>query len=174
MSFIIRRARNSDVDGIAGLVKLYWEFEQIEGFDRSRIATLLRDFLGRPEGGYCWIADGDRGLVGYLLAVTLFSLEHGGTMAEIDELFVVPDARSAGIGAALLRTADQDLGAAGVVRLQLQLGVNNLRAETFYGRHGFQPRGGYQLMDKPMRGSAPHEGPLRHGSLRDRPLREGR
>lgn len=150
MSFTIRRARDSDVDGIAGLVCLYWEFEHIEGFDHSRIATLLGNFLRQPERGYCWIAEGDRGLEGYLVAVTMFSLEHGGTMAEIDELFVAADARSAGIGAALLRTAQQDLAAAGVVRLQLQLGVNNQRAKVFYARHGFQSRDGYQLMDKAL------------------------
>jgi GNAT superfamily N-acetyltransferase len=151
MSLIIRRACQADIDGIAALVKLYWEFEQIDGFDHSRIATALGNFLGQPERGCCWIAEGDRGLQGYLLAVTLFSLEHGGTMAEIDELFVAPDRRSAGIGAALLRTAEQDLAAAGVVRLQLQLGVTNHRAKVFYAQHGFEPRGGYRLMDKPLK-----------------------
>jgi GNAT superfamily N-acetyltransferase len=151
MSFIIRRARDPDIDGIAALVKLYWEFEQIDGFDHSRIATLLGNFLSQPERAYCWIAEGERGLEGYLLAVTMFSLEHGGIMAEVDELFVAPDRRSAGIGAALLRTAEQELGAAGVVRLQLQLGVTNHPAKVFYARQGFEPRGGYQLMDKPLK-----------------------
>jgi hypothetical protein len=37
-----------------------------------------------------------------------------------------------------------------MVRLQLQLGVNNARAKSFYTQHGFQTRGGYQLMDKPL------------------------
>jgi GNAT superfamily N-acetyltransferase len=152
MSFIIRLARDSDVDGIAALVKLYWEFERIDGFDHSRVAALLAELLRRPERGCCWIAEGDRGLEGYLLAVTMFSLEHGGTMAEIDELFVVPDKRSTGIGAALLRQAEQDLATAGLVRVQLQLGVTNQRAKLFYARHGFQTRGGYQLMDKALRG----------------------
>jgi GNAT superfamily N-acetyltransferase len=138
------------MDGIAALVKQYWEFEQIDGFDHSRIATLLGNFLGQPERGYCWIAEGERRLEGYLLAVTMFSLEHGGIMAEVDELFVAADQRSAGIGAALLRTAEQELAAAGVVRLQLQLGVTNHRAKVFYAQQGFEPRGGYQLMDKPL------------------------
>jgi GNAT superfamily N-acetyltransferase len=150
MSFIIRRARDSDVDGIAALIKRYWEFEHIDGFDHSRIATLLSDFLRRPERGGCWIADGDRGLQGYLVAVTMFSLEHGGTMAEIDELFVTAEGRSAGIGSALLRTVERDLAAAGLVRLQLQLGVTNQRAKAFYAQHGFKPRAGYELMEKPL------------------------
>jgi len=152
MPFNIRLARDSDVEGIAALVKLYWEFERIEGFDHSGVATLLADLARRPERGYCWVADGDRGLHGYLLVATMFSLEHGGTMAEIDELFVVPDKRSCGIGTALLRQADRDLAAAGVVRLQLQLGVTNEGAKLFYAKHGFQTRSGYRLMDKRLRG----------------------
>jgi len=153
MPFIIRLARDSDVDAISALVKQYWEFERIGGFDHARVALLLTDLVRRPERGYCWVADGDGEIKGYLLAVTMFSLEHGGAMAEIDELFVGPGERSGGIGSALLRQAEHDLAAAGMVRLQLQLGVTNPRAKLFYARHGFQARGGYQLMDKPVRGS---------------------
>jgi ribosomal protein S18 acetylase RimI-like enzyme len=151
MSVIIRPARISDVDDIAALVKQYWEFERINGFDHARIARQLTDFIGAPERGLCFTAAGDHGLLGYLLAVSMFSLEHGGVMAEIDELFVVPEKRGAGIGAALLRKADQELTDAGLVRMQLEVRVNNARAKSFYTRQGFQPRGGYQLMDKPLR-----------------------
>jgi len=153
MPFNIRLARDSDVGAIAALVKQYWEFERIDGFDHSRVARLLTDLVRQPERGYCWVADGEGKIKGYLLAVTMFSLEHGGAMAEIDELFVGPGERSVGIGSALLRQAEHDLTAAGLVRLQLQLGVTNPRAKLFYARHGFQARGGYRLMDKSLRGS---------------------
>src|SRR5271170_6202021 len=99
MSTVIRRARISDVDDVASLVRLYWEFEDIRGFDRSRITALLTGFLSQDLRGACWLAEGNGRPDGYLLAVYMFSLEHGGMMAEIDELFVVPDKRSLGIGA---------------------------------------------------------------------------
>jgi GNAT superfamily N-acetyltransferase len=151
MSSAIRLACIADVGDIVSLIQQYWEFEHIPGFDRSRITALLSQFLGRPEQGACWLAEGEGGVEGYLLAVYMFSLEHGGTMAEIDELFVVPDKRALGIGAALLLAADRDMARAGLTRIQLQLGTDNPRGRIFYEQHGFGPRSGYELWDKPLR-----------------------
>jgi GNAT superfamily N-acetyltransferase len=146
----IRLATTADITGVASLAQRYWEFEAIEGFDRPRIETLLRNLFSTPERGACWVADADGRLCGYLLAVFMFSLEHGGLMAEIDELFVSEEVRSMGVGALLVAQAERDLAQRGLVRLQLQLGVGNERARLFYERYGFRPRAGYELLDKPL------------------------
>src|SRR3984957_5235071 len=138
----IRLAATADISRVASLAQRYWEFETIEGFDRPRIETLLGNLFSAPERGACWVADADGQLCGYLLAVFMFSLEHGGLMAEIDELFVSPEMRSAGVGALMVATAERDLAGRGLVRLQLQLGVDNERARLFYQRHGFSRRAG--------------------------------
>jgi ribosomal protein S18 acetylase RimI-like enzyme len=147
---LIRAAAMADIAGVASLAERYWEFESIGGFDRPRIETLLGRLLGEPQRGACWVADSDGQLCGYLLAVFMFSLEHGGLMAEIDELFVSHDMRSAGVGSRLVAQAERSLGERGLVRLQLQLGVDNERARQFYERHGFRRRAGYELLDKPL------------------------
>ena len=147
---LIRPANVGDVAGIASLVERYWVFECIEGFDRSHIETLLRRLLAEPHSGACWVAESDGRLCGYLLAVFMFSLEHGGLMAEIDEVFVSQEMRSAGAGSLLVAHAERDLVQRGLVRLQLQLGVDNDRARRFYERHGFGRRAGYELFDKPL------------------------
>jgi len=146
----IRLATEADISGVAALAQRYWEFEAIDGFDRPRIETLLRDLFSAPERGACWVADAGGQLCGYLLAVFMFSLEHGGLMAEIDELFVSQEMRSRGVGALLVTQAERDLAQRGLVRLQLQLGVDNERARLFYERRGFRPRAGYELLDKPL------------------------
>jgi GNAT superfamily N-acetyltransferase len=147
----VRLATVADIAEVAALVERYWEFESIGGFERPRIERLMGDLLAAPERGACWVADGDGRLCGYLLAVFMFSLEHGGLMAEIDEIFVSPERRSTGVGALLLATAERDLAERGLVRLQLQLGIDNHRARHFYERHGFFRRAGYELLDKPLR-----------------------
>jgi ribosomal protein S18 acetylase RimI-like enzyme len=147
---LIRAAAMADIAGVASLAERYWEFESIGGFDRPRIETLLGRLLGEPQRGACWVADSDGQLCGYLLAVFMFSLEHGGLMAEIDELFVSHDMRSAGVGSRLVAQAERSLGERGLVRLQLQLGIDNERARQFYERHGFRRRAGYELLDKPL------------------------
>jgi GNAT superfamily N-acetyltransferase len=147
----IRAATASDVGALASLVEDYWIFECIDGFDRPRIESLLRSLIAEPALGACWVAEADGGLCGYLLTVFVLSLEHAGMMAEIDEFFVSGDARSAGVGSGLVSCAERDLAERGMVRLQLQLGVDNPRARPFYERHGFRRRAGYELFDKPLR-----------------------
>lgn len=149
MAAAVRPARSTDADALAGLVERYWEFERIQGFDHARIATLLAELLEHSERGAAWIAEDAGQPVGYLLAVHVWSLEHGGLMAEVDEFFVLPEWRSRGVGQMLLARAERDLTAAGLVRLQLQLAPDNRRGQAFYERHGFDVRP-YTLLDKPL------------------------
>jgi len=146
----VRLAARADVAGIAALAERHWEFEGLGGFDRPRIEAILGNLISAPQLGACWVAEADGRLCGYLVAVFMLSLEHGGLMAEIDEVFVSEDMRSAGLGALLVTTAERDLAARGLRRLQLQLGADNERARSFYERHGFRPRAGYHLLDKPL------------------------
>ena len=147
---LTRAAVAADIAGVASLAEQYWGFESIEGFNRQRIETLLRRLLSEPERGACWVAEADGRLCGYLVAVIMFSLEHGGLMAEIDEVFVSAQKRSLGVGARLIAQAEGDLGSRGLLRLQLQLGTDNHRARAFYERHGFRRRAGYELFDKAL------------------------
>ena len=73
-------------------------------------------------------------------------------MAEIDEFYVTPQQRSGGVGSRLLASAQRDMAARGLMRVQLQLGVRNQRGHEFYERHGFRPRAGYAILDKPLGG----------------------
>src|SRR5580698_2809571 len=116
---VFRPAVTADIAGVAALAKQYWEFESIPGFDGPRIEGLLRRLLGEPDRGACWVAEADGELCGYLVAVIMFSLEHGGLMAEIDEVFVSAQKRSLGVGARLIAQAEGDLGSRGLLRLQL-------------------------------------------------------
>ena len=145
---LIRLARDSDLENLASLIELYWEFENIAGFDRARITTLLADFLSRPQLGCCWVAEEGDKLVGYLLAVYLFSLEHGGMMAEIDEFFVLSEKRSLNTGTVLLNAAMRAMTQAGITQLQLQLATQNTKGKRFYERHGFRSTSGRDVLSK--------------------------
>jgi ribosomal protein S18 acetylase RimI-like enzyme len=149
-SVTVRRAQRSDVSDIADLAARYWEFEGLAGFARARTEKNLTVLLSLPERGACWIAERGGAICAYLLAVYLFSLEHGGMMAEIDEFFVRPDSRSAGTGTTILQFAEREMKTAGLARVQLQVGVTNHRARGFYERQGYRRRSGYELLDKSL------------------------
>jgi GNAT superfamily N-acetyltransferase len=150
---LIRLARDSDIESLASLVALYWEFESIPRFDRPRISTLLADFLREPQRGNCWVAEEGGRLVGYLLAVYLFSLEHGGMMAEIDEFFVLSEKRSSEVGSTLLDSASRAMRQEGITHLQLQLSTQNLNGKRFYERHGFRSISGRDVLSKVLAAS---------------------
>jgi GNAT superfamily N-acetyltransferase len=147
---VIRVADTSDLSALTSLIERYWEFERIKGFDAARITALLADLFRGPDRGQIWIAQLGGRSVGYLLVVYLFSLEHGGLMAEIDEFFVVPEKRSLKIGTALLEAATAAMAQRGVTRIQLQLGSNNLHGQRFYEKHGFEVLSAYGLLHKSL------------------------
>jgi ribosomal protein S18 acetylase RimI-like enzyme len=147
----IRAAAPDDIPQLLTLIRRYWELEGITGFAALRIELLLKELLASPAAGSVWVAESQTALTGYLIVVLVMSLEHQGLMGEIDEFFVNPEARSQGVGEQLLAAAEAWLVRRGGVRLQLQLGVSNRRAQAFYERHGYAARAGYQLLDKPLR-----------------------
>jgi GNAT superfamily N-acetyltransferase len=151
----VRPAARADIPQLLALVRRYWEYERISGFEALRVELLLQQLIAEPHLGAAWVAETEDRLTGYLIAVTVLSLEHGGLMAEIDELFVLPEARSHGAGSRLLAAAEAALAARGCVRLQLQLGMRNSAARSFYARRGYAARAGYELIEKALAGPRP-------------------
>ena len=148
---LIRPADSWDLPALTLLVEAYWKFERIKGFDPLRATNLLTDLFRAPDRGQIWIAQFDGQPAGYLLAVYLFSLEHGGLMAEIDEFFVTPEVRSRNIGGALLDEAIAAMAKRGITHLQLQLGANNPLGQRFYQKHGFEALSAYRLLHRSLR-----------------------
>jgi ribosomal protein S18 acetylase RimI-like enzyme len=147
----IRPARPRDIPQLLTLIRRYWDFEGIKGFSALRIELVLKELLtGQAARGAIWVADTQGVLTGYLIVVLVMSVEHQGLMGEIDELFVLPEARSQGTGARLVAAAQAALVQRGCVRLQLQLASGNVRARAFYERLGFARRAGYELLDRPL------------------------
>jgi GNAT superfamily N-acetyltransferase len=146
----IRTAVASDVPPLLSLVRRYWDFEGIAGFDALRLELLLQRLVGNGELGAILVAERAARLEGYLALVYVLSLEHGGLMAEIDEFFVLPEARAQGVGGELLAAAEATLRQRGCVRLQLQLAAGNAAARRFYERRGYAARAGYELLDKAL------------------------
>ena len=153
-SVIVRPAAGADIPQLLALVRRYWEFEHLAGFEALRIELLLQQLIADPHLGAAWVAEAQGRLAGYLLAVTVLSLEHGGLMAEIDEFFVLPEARTQGVGSQLLAAAEAALAARGCVRLQLQLATGNAAARDFCQRRGYRARDGYRMLDRALQPSA--------------------
>ena len=148
MTAEIRAATAADIPALLPLVEQYWLFEDIAHFDGARVGRELARALEDPALMSGWIARARGVAVGYLLAAYVFSLEHLGLTAEIDEFFVLPSARSGGIGDELLRLAESEFRRRQCTNVFLQIGKGNDRARVFYRAHGFDGRHGFDLLDK--------------------------
>jgi GNAT superfamily N-acetyltransferase len=141
-----------DIPALMPLVEQYWIFEDIAGFDPARVGRELLRACADPALASGWIAREKDMAVGYLLAVYVFSLEHLGLTAEIDEFFVLPSARGQGIGGRMLRIAEAEFERRRCTNVSLQLGKGNEEARVFYRAHGYSERAGFELLDKALPG----------------------
>lgn len=133
------------------LVAAYWDFEEIPGFAPQPVAAQLTRLFSEPNLGGGWIAWADGEAAAYLLAVYVFSLEHLGLTAEIDEFYVRPPHRGRNVGQALLAAAEAEFIRVGCTNVSLQLARDNEAARAFYHRQGYTERADYELLDKMLR-----------------------
>jgi GNAT superfamily N-acetyltransferase len=112
------------------------------------VGPSLRRLLAEPRLGAGWIAYSGNTAAGHLLGVYVYSLEHRGLTAEIDELFVSAPHRGSGIGDRLLMAAEFEFRRVGCTNIALQLARDNDKARGFYLHHGYTERAGYELLDK--------------------------
>lgn len=77
------------------------------------------------------------GPVGVAVLAYTWTLEHGGRAAWLDELYVVPERRGAGIGQRMLAAALAVARADGCLAVDLEVDADHARAESLYLREGF-------------------------------------
>ena len=152
----------SEADQLLPLIELYWRHDNIVGYETSRLRRQLAEFLSEPAYGRGWLATRSDVAVGYLLCSFVYSFEHGGLMAEIDELFVAAPYRRQGLGQALMDRAKSELAVRGCRYLQMQVTDGNEEAQGFYRQLGFMRKDGYRLWLAALPASPPHRRAARH------------
>ncbi len=139
-------------DQLPGFLVLMQQLYEHTGMPWSpRIAeNSLGELLRSPEKGGAWLVRVDGTPVGYFVLTLAFSLEFGGTFALLDELYIVPESRGQGIGAATLRFVEEQCRELGAATLRLETGTNNPSAVRFYEQHGLRREERY-LMTKRLK-----------------------
>ena len=146
----IRPACADEATALLPLVEQYWAFERLAGFRAEPVQAQLVRLLSDSRLGCGLVAVDDGVAVAYILVVHVFSLEHFGLTAEIDELFVSPEYRGQGIGQRLMATAEAQARQLGCTNMSLQLALGNEAARQFYLHQGYSPRAEFGLLDKAL------------------------
>lgn len=109
--------------------------------------SALRGLLAAPDRGLVWVIEQGGEAVGYLVLTWGYSLEFHGRDAFIDELYVAPRYRGAGLGRQAVEWAEDACRAHGAGAVHLEVEMDNERAHALYRRSGFAERG-LRLMTK--------------------------
>ena len=86
--------------------------------------------------GYMLVCDGNN--VGFCVTMKTYSVEAGGITIWIDELFVLEEYRSKGLGRELFKYIEEN-GDKKLRRIRLEVELENGRAISLYKKMGFEP-----------------------------------
>src|SRR5579863_8437508 len=93
-------AMSTDVDAVVALLASQFEEHRID-FQREELRGAVAGLLADASRGAVLIAR-DPEPIGVAVLAYIWTLEHGGRVAWLDELFVVAEGRARGVGRALL------------------------------------------------------------------------
>jgi GNAT superfamily N-acetyltransferase len=99
----VRDARPDDVAAIVGLIRELAEFEHLEHLMQATPEMLAPHLFGPRPAAECWVAEDGAEVVAFALTFTNFSTFLGKPGLYLEDLYVKPAHRGAGIGQALLR-----------------------------------------------------------------------
>jgi len=130
--------RRATADDEATLVGLMAEFYAESGYalDRGHAAAAFAALLADPRLGLVWLIEHEGRVAGYVVLTFVFGMEYGGPMAVIDDLFVRPAFRDAGLGTAALVLVREACVAAGVRAISVEVAADNAPAQAVYRRAG--------------------------------------
>lgn len=111
--------------------------------------------LADPRWGRLLIARSDATAIGVAYVSFVWSLEHGGLSAWLEELYVVPERRQMGAGTALLHAAKGLCRSLGCAAVDLEVDETHARACSLYEREGFERRSRTRWVRRLGRDSAP-------------------
>lgn len=134
----IRKATSADLNPLSDLLAAQFAEHEIDlPIDELRAA--LTTLLENDTLGFCLLAEEEGRPLGFADIVFTWTLEYGGKTAWLEELYVLPEWRNAGIGAQLLDAVIVGAKNLGCKAIDLEVEEEHQRAENLYQRKGFHP-----------------------------------
>ena len=134
---MIGAARTEDLVPILQLLRTQLEEHDIV-LTPQALETATRGLLEDHTRGQILAARIDGELVGVAVISFLWTLEHGGPAAWLDEVYVEPARRGLGIGKQLIEAAMQVARDNGCIALDLEVDAGHEAAERLYERMEFR------------------------------------
>jgi GNAT superfamily N-acetyltransferase len=131
--------RPASADDIPLLLDLMTDFYAEGGYvlGRSHAAAAFVAVLADERLGYIRIIQEEHQPVGHLVLTLKYTMEYGGMVACLDDLYVKPAWRNRGLSTAALLEVKDFCEKAGIRAVTVEVGHNNGPGQTVYRRVGF-------------------------------------
>jgi GNAT superfamily N-acetyltransferase len=140
-AIVVRDATPADAERIVGFIRALAEYEKLSHEVKTDVAGVSAALFCAHPRAFCDIAEADGAPVGFALWFYNFSTFEGAFGIYLEDLFVVPEARGAGAGLALMRRLAQRCRDEGLARLEWAVLDWNTPAIAFYDRLGASAKG---------------------------------
>jgi ribosomal protein S18 acetylase RimI-like enzyme len=145
MNTNFRTASQADVGQILAYMKTYYS-EDGYSYHHEQAENNLRGFISSPDWGRVFVLEAGEGVIaGYMVIVFIYSMEHQGRDAYIDELYISEGFRGKGHGTEGLELAGKFCAEAGIKALHLEVERYKDKAIALYKSRGFFDRGRFLL-----------------------------
>lgn len=134
---VVQPAKRTDRPAVLQMLRAQYDEHAIVLSDEL-LGAGVDGVLADARRGLVLVARDGESLVGFAGMTFLWSFEHGGPAAWLEELFVVPERRGVGIGGALIEEAIDHARTRGCLAIDLEVEASHARAESLYLRHDFR------------------------------------
>lgn len=145
MPITVRRAVPADAPAYVSLVRALAEFEQLPGPDDAAAARLVADAFADPPRYELWVAEVDGVIRAYAVTFATYSTFLAKPSLYLEDLFVHPDARRAGVASAMLARLRDEAAARGCGRFEWMVLDWNADAQKLYARIGAEEHAMWRL-----------------------------
>ncbi|MEC3916518.1 GNAT family N-acetyltransferase [Nocardia sp. CDC160] len=156
---MIRRATPADIPALVQLVHDLAEYEKAPDECTLTETQLETALFGPNPALYAHVAENDRGIVGCAIWFLNFSTWKGVHGIYLEDLYVKPEARGAGLGKSLLATLAREAVERGYARVDWAVLTWNTPSIDFYESIGAEHQHewtGYRLSGGPLERLAAH------------------
>jgi ribosomal protein S18 acetylase RimI-like enzyme len=133
----IEIATTKDLNILHKLIQKQFLEHEID-YEDDQLKSAIDQMLTNDSLGFFLIAKEKNQSLGFAVISFAWTLEHGGKSAWLDELYVLPEHRNAGIGSAIVDRLFIEAKEKGCLAVDLEVESDHRRAENLYVRKGFQ------------------------------------
>jgi GNAT superfamily N-acetyltransferase len=145
----VRQATAGDLDLLVPLFDAYRQFYR-QPSDSALARRFLHQRFQHKQSIVFLALDAGGSAVGFTQLYPSFSSASAAPIFILNDLFVQPDARRAGVGSLLLRVAARFGHSAGAVRLTLSTEVTNEAAQKLYEASGWKRQTDFLVYNLPL------------------------